>query len=199
MGISYSKRATKKDFIILELKLQRDKLHRYQKSTEIFAIHTREAAKKSLSQGNKQKALCLLRQKKHYQELLEKACAHIETVENLISTIEFALIEKDIICILKQSSFLLKDIQKQMSPESVSKLMNQIEDNVIHQNEINHILSNTLESKDKEFLDELEELQLYVFPNTPNKRICNKIEKIQEIENTQKCKEQKESSYLLLA
>ncbi|KTW31996.1 uncharacterized protein T551_00678 [Pneumocystis jirovecii RU7] len=196
MGISYSKKVTKKDYIVLELKLQRDKLHRYQVNVENFVLDTKEAIKKSLAQGNKQKALYLLKQKKKYQELFTKACAHIETVENLISTIEFALIEEDVIYILKQSSCLLKDLKKEMSFESVSKLMDQAKENIIYQNDINNILSDKLEDKDEEYSKEFEELQLYMFPHPPNKEIQNETTTIKE--NKQNSK-QKESSYALLA
>ncbi|KAG4303350.1 hypothetical protein PCANB_000318 [Pneumocystis canis] len=197
MGISYSKRVTKRDYIMLELKLQRDKLYRYQKNTEILTLNTKEAVKKSFEQGNKQKCLYLLKRKKHYQELFEKACAHIETVENLISTIEFALIEEDIICILRQSSYLLKEIHKGMSLESVSKLMDQTKDSIICQNDISLALSNTSEDKE-DFLKELEELQLYMLPNPPETKIKNKTEIVEGILDKQNNRKQKELSSVIL-
>ncbi|KAG5520038.1 hypothetical protein PMAC_001114 [Pneumocystis sp. 'macacae'] len=196
MGIFYSKKVTKKDYIMLELKLQRDKLYRYQKNMENLALYTKEAVKKSLVQGDKQKALYLLKQKKNYQELFTRACAHIETVENLISTIEFALIEEDVIYILKQSSCLLKDIQKEMSFESVLKLMDQTKENLIYQNDIDHILSGDLEHKNEDYSKEFEELQLYIFPHAPNKKIQDEVKTVEE--DKQNDKNRKELSYALL-
>ncbi|EMR09145.1 hypothetical protein PNEG_02488 [Pneumocystis murina B123] len=196
MGISCSKKVTKRDYILFKLKIQRDRLHMYQKRSENYIKNIKEAAKRSLAQGDKQRALNFLREKKNYEALFDKALAHVETLENLISTIEFALIEEDIIYILEQNSCLLKEINKKMSYESSLKLMDETKDAIIYQNDISNIFSDSLENKDDQCLEELKELQLYILPNIPDKKLYHNEEMIEVHRENNK---QKESSHILLA
>ncbi|QSL66016.1 hypothetical protein MERGE_003153 [Pneumocystis wakefieldiae] len=194
MGISYSKK--------------RDRLYMYQKRSENYLKNIKEAAKRSLAQGDRQRALSFLREKKNYETLFDKALAHIETLENLvlffvflvfyscqISTIEFALIEEDIIYILEKNSCLLKEINKKMSYKSTSKLVDETKNAITYQNEISDILSDSLENKDDQCLEELKELQLYILPDVPDKKLYRHKG---IIEGHRENKKQKESSHILL-
>ncbi|KTW26721.1 hypothetical protein T552_02727 [Pneumocystis carinii B80] len=196
MGVLSSKKVTKRDYILFKLKTQRDRLHMYQKKSENYVKNMKEAAKRSLIQGDKQRALSFLREKKNYETLFNRALAHVETLENLISTIEFALIEEDIIYILEQNSYLLKEINKKMSYESSLKLMDETKEAINYQNDISNILSESLEDKDDECLKELKELQLYILPSIPDKKLCHD-EEVMEVHRENN--KQKESSHMLLA
>jgi hypothetical protein len=52
---------------------------------------------------------------------------------NQVTSIEFALVEKDVIFGLKQGNQVLKDIQKEMNLENVEKLMAETADGIAYQ------------------------------------------------------------------
>lgn len=105
MGAGASKnKVTSQDRAVLDLKVQRDKLKRYQKNVKInimnmyqnkylmYVIQLNvvidkevEAAKLALQQGNKQKALLTLKKKKYQVQLLEKTDQQLMNLEELVS------------------------------------------------------------------------------------------------------------------
>ncbi|EAU92667.2 Vps20-PA [Coprinopsis cinerea okayama7 len=82
-----------------------------------------EIARKHLAAGQKDRALIALRQRKYQQSLLLKTDAQLENLEQLVSTIEFSLIEVSVLHGLKQGTEVLKDIHREMNIESVEKLL----------------------------------------------------------------------------
>ena len=80
-------------------------------------------AKQHLASGQKDRALVALRQRKYQQSLLTKTDSQLENLEQLVSTIEFSLVEVSVLHGLKQGTEVLKDIHKEMNIESVEKLL----------------------------------------------------------------------------
>lgn len=106
------------------MKLQRDKLHQYQKRITILTDRETSAAKQMLAQGNKARALLALRRKKYQESLLQKTDAQLEQLEKLTQSVEFALIQKDVLFGLEQGSRVLAEIHREMGGiEHVEKLM----------------------------------------------------------------------------
>ncbi|KAJ2962955.1 hypothetical protein NQZ79_g1924 [Umbelopsis isabellina] len=181
MGAGQSKnKITSQDKAILDLKVQRDKLKQYQKKLQVVADKEVEIAKQCLAQGNKRKALISLKKKKYQEQLLEKTDAQLMNLEDLTNSIEYALVEKQIVDGIQQGNEVLKEIHKEMSVESVQKLMDDTADAIEYQNvktltltivirlllltlylqEIDEILSGKITAEDEEdILKELDELQ----------------------------------------
>ncbi|CAO3688142.1 unnamed protein product [Umbelopsis ramanniana] len=81
-------------------------------------------------------------------------------LEELTNSIEFALVEKQVLDGLQKGNEVLKEIHKEMSVEAVQKLMDDTADAIEYQNEIDEILSGNLTAEDEEdVLRELDELQ----------------------------------------
>ncbi|KAG0139198.1 hypothetical protein CROQUDRAFT_513410 [Cronartium quercuum f. sp. fusiforme G11] len=143
-------RITPQDRAILDMKLQRDRLKQYQKKIEVIANQECKIAKDALANGNKSKALLALRRKKYQETLLSKTDLQLETLQNLVSTVEFTLIEKDVLYGLKQGNEVLKEIHKEMNLDSVEKLMSDTAEAVAYQREIDGLMMSKMSADEEE-------------------------------------------------
>ncbi|SAM01331.1 hypothetical protein [Absidia glauca] len=162
MGAGASKnKITSQDQAILDLKLQRDKLKRYQKKVNVVIDKEIQAAKLALTQNNKKKALLALKKKKYQEQLLEKTEQQLLNLEELTQSIEYALVEKQVMEGLSNGNAVLKEIHNEMSLEDVERLMDDTADAIAYQNQIDDILSEQLSPEDEEeIMNELHQLQL---------------------------------------
>jgi charged multivesicular body protein 6 len=111
------------------MKNQRDKLRQYQKKITVITSREKEIAKECLVRGEKGKALLALRRKKYQESLLAKTDSQLEQLEKLTSSVEFALVQKDVVFGLQQGTQVLKQIHKEMGGlEAVEKLMGETEE-----------------------------------------------------------------------
>ncbi|KAL1838335.1 hypothetical protein VTJ49DRAFT_2796 [Mycothermus thermophilus] len=160
MGNS-SSRITAQDQAILDLKIQRDKLRQYQKKiTHLTSLET-QAARTLLAKGDRTRALLALRRKKYQESILAKTDAQLEQLERLVSSVEFALIQKDVLFGLQQGTQVLKEIHAQMGGiENVEKLMGETAEAIAYQQEVSEALNNRLSVQDEEEVeDELAALE----------------------------------------
>ncbi|ETI21884.1 hypothetical protein G647_05953 [Cladophialophora carrionii CBS 160.54] len=176
MGNSQSShKISAQDRAILDMKNQRDKLRQYQKRITVITNRETEIAKACLAKGDKQKALLALRRKKYQESLLSKTDAQLEQLEKLTSSVEFALVQKDVLFGLQQGTQVLNMIHQEMGGlEAVEKLMGETEDARRYQQEISDALAGQMSNEDEdEVEDELEAMEREVvgLPDAPNKTI----------------------------
>ncbi|KAF9651832.1 hypothetical protein BDM02DRAFT_419917 [Thelephora ganbajun] len=151
---------TARDRAILDMKLQRDKLKQYQKNIQRVLNREHEIAKQHLANGHKDRALIALRQRKYQETLLAKTDAQLEQLEQLVSTIEFSLVEISVLHGLKTGSEVLKQINKEMNLGDVEKLLEETHEARAYQEEISNMLVNNLTLDDEEAVqEEFRELQ----------------------------------------
>ncbi|KAG6841925.1 hypothetical protein C0991_005105 [Blastosporella zonata] len=151
---------TAQDRAVLDLKLQRDKLRQYQKKIQVVLDREHAIAKAHLAVGEKERAAIALRRRKYQQSLLMKTDGQLENLEQLVSTIEFSLVEVSVLHGLKQGNEVLKEIHKEMNVESVEKLLAETQEAREYQREIGEILSNTLTLDEEDAVQaELRQLQ----------------------------------------
>lgn len=143
------------------MKNQRDRLHQYQRKITLVTDRETAVARECLARGDKSKALLALRRKKFQETLLAKTDAQLETLEQLTSNVEFALVQKDVLYGLSQGTSVLKQIHKEMGGiENVEKLMGESEDARAYQKEISEMLGGQMSNQDEdEVEDELEAMQ----------------------------------------
>ena len=146
---------------ILDMKNQRDKLHQYQQRITLITDRETAIARECLARGDKTKALLALRRKKFQETLLAKTDAQLETLEQLTSNVEFALVQKDVVYGLQQGTSVLKKIHAEMGGiENVEKLMGESEDARAYQKEISEMLGGQMSNQDEdEVEDELEAME----------------------------------------
>ncbi|KAL2195846.1 Snf7-domain-containing protein [Corynascus similis CBS 632.67] len=188
MGNS-SSRITAQDQAILDLKTQRDKLHQYQRRITHLTDRETQAARQLLARGDKQRALLALRRKKYQESLLAKTDAQLEQLEKLTASVEFALIQKDVLFGLQQGTSVLKEIHAEMGGiENVEKLMGETAEAIAYQKEVSEIIGGRISVQEEEEVeDELAALEAEVakkeagvqrLPNVPDTQlpVQNKIE-----------------------
>ncbi|TNY19358.1 polyketide synthase, partial [Rhodotorula diobovata] len=117
---------------------------------EVVLAREREIAAESLRQGNKQRALIALRQKKYQETLLSQTDSQLETLQKLVQSIEYSLVEKDVLYGLKQGSEVLKQLNKEMDLATVEKLMDDTREGIAYQEEVSALLSSRISAQDEE-------------------------------------------------
>lgn len=162
MGNSSSApKVTAQDRAILDLKIQRDKIHQYQRRITTLTSRETAIARECLARGDRAKALLALRNKKYQETLLARTDGQLAQLEKLAMDVEFALVQKDIVFGLQQGTRVLKDIQREMGGvENVERLMGENEEARAYQEEIRMALEGSLNNQDEdEVEEELERLE----------------------------------------
>ncbi|CAK7209113.1 Vacuolar protein sorting-associated protein 20 [Sporothrix bragantina] len=164
-----SSRVTAQDKAILDLKIQRDKLHQYQRRVTVLTNRETEIAREMLARGDKKRALLALRRKKYQESLLAKTDAQLEQLEKLTSNVEFALIQKDVVFGLQQGTKVLQEIHREMGGLAhIEKLMGDTADAIAYQNEVSEMLGGSMSNADEdEVEDELAALEAEMAPSQP--------------------------------
>ncbi|RKF56811.1 Charged multivesicular body protein 6 [Erysiphe neolycopersici] len=178
---SSSRKISTQDKAILDMKNQRDKLHQYQRRISVLTDRETSIAKEMLSKGDKAKALLALRRKKYQESLLAKTDAQLEKLESLTRSVEFALVQKDVIYGLQQGTMVLQAIHEEMGGiEHVEKLMGETAEAIAYQKEISIMLGDQMTNQDEdEVEDELAALEAEVsgisMPTVPNTKLPEKL------------------------
>lgn len=185
MGQKSSKiEVTKTDKAILQLKLSKDELHRYSRRTEGLIRTEREGLKRLLREdpinGKKNPRARILLKKIHYQNrLLEQAADQLINLENLVSTVEFKLVEQQFIAGLKQGNEVLTRLNQEFS--GAEELMDSVQDQIAYQEEIDQVLSSSVVGS--QFEEELDR-ELQQLDEEVNKVIQEPVEKQPELPST---------------
>ncbi|KAK9370639.1 Snf7-domain-containing protein [Lipomyces kononenkoae] len=155
-----NRKITKQDTAILDMKLQRDRLQQYQRRIQGILDREHEIARQCLEKGDRERARLALRKRKYQEQLLAKTDSQLETLERLTQSIEFALVEKDVLFGLQQGSQVLKEINQEMSMDKVERLLDESADGVAYQNEISQMLADAItNSEEAEIEEELEAIR----------------------------------------
>jgi charged multivesicular body protein 6 len=120
---------------ILDLKLQRDKLQQYQRRILPLVARETDMARQMLAAGDKPRALLALRRKKYQEQLLSRTDGQLQQLEQLVRSVEFAQIQKDVVFGLQQGTKVLKEIHAEMGGiERVELLMGESAEAIAYQN-----------------------------------------------------------------
>ncbi|KAK6535160.1 Vacuolar protein sorting-associated protein 20 [Orbilia ellipsospora] len=136
------------------MKVQRDKLKAYRKRIQVVLDREHEIAKECLKDGKKDKALLALRKRKYQEQLLNQTDKQLETLEQLTTNVEFALIQKDVLYGLQQGNAVLKQIEKEMSVERAEKILGDTEDALAYQKQVSDLIAQNMSNEDQDAVDE---------------------------------------------
>jgi len=152
MGKSEPKsRITEQDRAVLGLKQQRDKLNQYKKRIEGNLDKERQVAKELLKHNKRDKARTLLKKKRYQENLLSQCDGQLDSIQQLIDSLEFAQVQLQVVEKLKLGNESLKKLNSLMSVEEVERIMEETREAVEYQAEIDSLLSGAgLTSEDEE-------------------------------------------------
>ncbi|OWB63918.1 hypothetical protein B5S31_g3296 [[Candida] boidinii] len=145
---------TAQDKAILQLKLQRDKLHKATIKISLVINREKEIAKECIKKDQKSKALLALKKKKYQENLLDTISKQADTLEQLIGSIEFKLIEKDVLYGLEEGNKVLKQLNSEMSIDKVEKILDDSEAGIRYQEEISTMLGESMSQGLEDEVDE---------------------------------------------
>ncbi|KAG7664649.1 VPS20 [[Candida] subhashii] len=142
MGQSTSStpKITAQDKAIFQLKQQRDNIKKYQRKLQTVIDRQSELARQAVQNKQPERAKFYLRSKKQQQSTIIKTCDQLDNLENLIGTIEFKLIEKDVIYGLTEGNKVLTKLNNEMSVEKIDKIIDQVEEEKLRVDEISEAL-----------------------------------------------------------
>ena len=117
-------------------------------------------AKQKLNGGDKKGALLILNQKKKVESEIEKNQGTQLLLENQLSALECATINKEVITSLMVGNKAIKQINKDLSPEKIDDLMDDIQEETENYKAIQDAMTQPLQQiyDDDELLQELDEI-----------------------------------------
>ena len=169
---NFQSKITSKDKALLELKVQRDKLKQYEKRITKVIDKELEICKQQLKLKNHHAArLCLLK-KAYQQQLLTRVGDQLLQIEQLSSTLEYKMVELEIMNKLKMGNDCLQLLNKEMDIDKIQSIMDDTKEAIEYQFEIQTIIENSLSDKDQQDilleLDQLIQMENKIDLNMPN-------------------------------
>lgn len=134
---------TAQDKAIFQMKQQRDKLKQYQKRINVVITRQDQLAREALKKGDTERAKFYLKSKKHQRSVINKTYDQLDNLEGLIGTIEFKLIEKDVIYGLNEGNKVLMSLNNEMSIGKIDKVIDDLEDERLKVDEVSDLLGTT--------------------------------------------------------
>ncbi|GBL52300.1 hypothetical protein CJI97_004434 [Candidozyma auris] len=146
---------TAQDKAIFQLKRQRDNLKQYQRKLNVIIDKQHALAKQAIQEGKTDKAKLYLRSRKQQESLVNKTYEQLGNLENLIGTIEFKLIEKDVVYGLTQGNEVLKKLNSEMSVDKIDKVIDDLEEEKLKVDEVSDLLGmGSLSNSEEHEVDE---------------------------------------------
>lgn len=142
------------DKAVMDLKVTRDKLHKYKKKAERERETLIIKAKEQLKLGRKDKAAVVLKAKRYKEQMLSKLEGQLDNVAQLITSIETAQLTTQIMNTLDAGNKVLKQLNEEMPIEKIEEIMQDSAEAVAYQEEVAALLSQSLTSEDTVAVDE---------------------------------------------
>jgi hypothetical protein len=146
--------------IIGNLREQIELLEKRNGFIEKKKIYLINEAKQKLNSGDKKGALLSLNQKKKIESEIEKNQGTQLLLENQLSTLECATINNEVITSLRIGNKAIKQINKDLTPEKIDDLMDDIQEETENYKAIQDAMSQPLHEiyNDDELLEELDDI-----------------------------------------
>ena len=136
------------DRAVLELKRQKDRLHRYTLQLDAVAQREADTAKQLVRDGKRDRAKLVLQRRRYQLATRDKAEAQLLNVEQLTSAIEWAAVSSSVFQALKEGNAVLQRLNAETSAEAVEALMDDTAEAVAEQRRVSELLGGQLTDED---------------------------------------------------
>lgn len=148
-----------KDKAVLDLKNARDRLKKYRKKLETESSQLTDQAKELIRAQQRDRALLLLKLRKHKEKAVNQINDQLITVMQQIEDVEWTLISVQVFDAIKSGTNLLNKIHEEISVESVQSLLEETNEAIEVENQINAVLAGQItQIEETDLLDELNQL-----------------------------------------
>ena len=137
------------DRAVLELKRQKDRLHRYTLQLDAVAQREADTAKQLVRDGKRDRAKLVLQRRRYQLATRDKAEAQLLNVEQLTSAIEWAAVSSSVFQTLKEGNAVLQRLNAETSAEAVEALMDDTAEAVAEQRRVSELLGGQLTDEDE--------------------------------------------------
>ena len=142
------------DQAVLELKVCRDRVKKYQSQMERTQALELEKARQLAQAKKLDMARIVLRQKKMREKYISNAQTHLERIETMITNIETKQMEMDVIRNLQQTNDILKQMNDLMPVEEVEQLMDDNAEHAERIREVGNLLAQSMSPEDDQAAEE---------------------------------------------
>lgn len=151
---------TNEDRSILDLKVARDKLKRYQKQLEMEIDKLTKQAQQLVRQGRKDRALMRLEIKRDKQQQVAKSGTHLFSILQLINAFDSRTPNNEVIHALREGNVAPNALHAEMVLQEVEKLMEDSQEAVAYESDVARVLGGDLAVEyEQDILEEYEALQ----------------------------------------
>lgn len=148
------RKITSQDKAILQLKKSRDNLSKFTHNTYKLIDNENAELKKMIRScketGSPVKShpqIKLLLKRVHYQKILiTRANDQLSNLDEMLSNIEFKLIEKKFITGLQQGNDILKKLNNELNVDFVQDVMDNVQDEMAYEREVDQVLTSNMEN-----------------------------------------------------
>ena len=147
---------------LLELKRQRDRLHRYSLRLDRLIEEETQLAKSLLREGKKDRAAVVLRRRRYQQKMREGMEGHIDNIQRLAGSIEWAAVQVQVVAALEKGKTALERLNAEVSVERVEQLMEETDEAVQEQRRVEQLLGggqSWTDTQDQEVEDEVRRME----------------------------------------
>lgn len=139
---------------VLQLKVSRDKLQKYEKKAERELGILIDKVKEQLKIGKRDKAAIILKTKRVKEQKLKQLRGQLDNVAKMIDSVETAQMTNEIFKALESGNKTLKALNEEMPLDKLEQIMEETAEAVAYQEEVQAILSNSLTKADESAIDE---------------------------------------------
>ncbi|CAM9929985.1 unnamed protein product, partial [Choristocarpus tenellus] len=153
-------RVTDQDRAVLDLKNSRDRLQKYQKRLDKESSRLQSQALTLVKEGQKDKALLLLKIKKFKQEQASKADGQLLSVMQMMENIEWGSQQLKVFEALKEGNVALDRLHTEMPLDKVEELMDDTAESIAMSEEISRAIGGSwTDANEEDLLREFDKLQ----------------------------------------
>lgn len=147
------------DKAVLNLKVNRDRVKKYQSRLEEDNLKQTELAKKLAKEGKLERAKLVLKAKKAREVLIQKTDGMLTNLQEQLNNLEQARITREFAENMQQTNSVLKEMNEKLTVEMVENLMEENAEQTEKVNEVTELLGQSLTpDQDQEAEEEFEKM-----------------------------------------